>query len=148
MQRIIGFSLVLALLFVLSGCYHATVVTGEEPSAQTIEQPWATSFIGGLVPPSTVDAAQQCPDGVAQVETRLSFLNQIVTGITFGLYSPMEIKVTCAAGGSAHLMTPELDIDPVDIPADAPDIKVAQSVQEAAWESAQTGEAVTVQISE
>ena len=36
---------------------------------------------------------------MARVETKLSFLNQLVGSLTFGIYTPMEIKVTCAAGG-------------------------------------------------
>ena len=95
--------LLLVAALVLSGCYHATVVTDAEPSAQTIERPWAHSFIAGLVPPSTVETAQQCPNGVAQVETKLSFLNMVATALTFNIYSPMSITVTCAAGGSASL---------------------------------------------
>jgi hypothetical protein len=38
---------------------------------------------------------------VAKVETRHSFLNQLVGILTLGIYTPMHIKVTCAAGGSA-----------------------------------------------
>jgi hypothetical protein len=30
------------------------------------------------------------------VETRLSFLNQLVGFLTLGIYTPMDIRVTCA----------------------------------------------------
>ncbi len=90
----------LVLLSVLStGCYHATITTGRPLSTTTIEQPWALSFIYGLVPPPTVETASKCPSGVAQVETMQSFLNGLVSGLTFGLFTPMTIKVTCAEGG-------------------------------------------------
>src|SRR5690554_3626514 len=86
----------------LSGCYHATVDTGRQPSGEVVRQPWAHGFVYGLVPPSTVKVAQQCPNGVARVETQLSFLNQLASTLTFGIYTPMEITVQCAAGAIAH----------------------------------------------
>ena len=84
-----------ALLF--TGCYHATIETGRAPSPQQIDIPWANSFVYGLVPPATVDAEAQCTSGVARVETQHSFLNGLVQFLTFGLYTPIHITVTCAA---------------------------------------------------
>lgn len=91
--------LMLAAMVVLaSGCYHATIDTGLTPSPQTIEKPWAHGFLWGLVPPATTETLQKCPNGVAKVETQVSFLNQVAsTFLTWGIYSPMSIKVTCAA---------------------------------------------------
>jgi hypothetical protein len=83
------------------GCYHATIETGSTPSPETIDKQWATSFVYGLVPPSTVETAQKCPSGVAKVETQQSFLNGVVAILTFGIFTPMAIKVTCAAKSSA-----------------------------------------------
>ncbi len=85
----------------LSGCHHATITTGLTPSTVVIEKPFASGWVYGLVPPNTVETAEQCPAGVARVETKLSFLNQLVGALTFGIYTPMEIKVTCAARTSA-----------------------------------------------
>ncbi len=87
-------------LLAATACYHAVIDTGKPPSPQTIERPWATSLIYGLVPPPVVETASRCPNGVSRVETQLSFLNQLVAGITAGIYTPMSIKVTCAAAGS------------------------------------------------
>lgn len=87
----------IALAVLLSGCYHATVDTGRMPSPQVIEKSFASGWILGLVPPSTVATAAKCPDGVAKVETQLSFVNQLVSFITVGIYTPMSIKATCAA---------------------------------------------------
>jgi hypothetical protein len=82
---------------VASGCYRATVDTGLVPSGQAVRKDWAHSFIGGLVPPATVETATRCPNGVARVETQLSFLNMLVGAITWGIYTPMSIHVQCAA---------------------------------------------------
>ena len=86
----------LAALSPLTACWHATVETGLAPSTQVLEQKFASSWIYGLVPPKTVETASRCPDGVARVETELSFLNQVVHILTFGIYTPMHIRVTCA----------------------------------------------------
>lgn len=92
--------LVLLLVLPIAGCYHAIVETGQPASATVIEDKWASSFIHGLVPPDVVETASQCPNGVARVETQHSFLNMVAAVVTFGIYTPMQITVTCATGGS------------------------------------------------
>jgi len=99
MRRILIVSLA---AFLAAGCYHATVDTGLPSSGETVSKKWASSWIAGLVPPSTVETAAQCPNGVAQVDTQLSFANQLVGFLTLGIYTPMEIVVQCAARGSAN----------------------------------------------
>jgi hypothetical protein len=93
----------LAALTTLAACFHATIETGLTPSTQVLERKFASSWIYGLVPPKTVETASRCPHGVAKVETQLSFLNQVVHILTLGIYTPMDIRVTCAlpAGTSA-----------------------------------------------
>jgi hypothetical protein len=80
----------------LAGCYHATIDTGRQPSPETVEKKWASGWVYGLVPPKTISTAAKCSDGVAKVETQLSFLNQVVGLLTLGIYTPMEIRATCA----------------------------------------------------
>lgn len=101
MRRVIAIAAFVVLSGALLGCYHATVETELQPSAQTIDVPWASAWIYGLVQPKTVETAEECSNGVARVETELSFVNQLVGLLTLGIYTPMHIKVTCAAGGSA-----------------------------------------------
>lgn len=91
----------------LSGCYHATIETGLTPSTVTLEQRWANSWIYGLVPPKTITTSARCTNGVARVETQLSFLNQVVGLLTLGIYTPMDVRVTCAQGSSAAPPTSE-----------------------------------------
>ena len=88
----------LVSLLLLGGCYHATVETGATPSTVVIDQSFASSWIYGLVPPKLVSTTSKCPSGVAKVETQHSFVNGLVGVLTFGIYTPMQIKVTCATG--------------------------------------------------
>jgi hypothetical protein len=93
-----------------AACFHATIVTGKPESQTVVERPWASSFIDGLVPPDVMDVSKDCPDGVAKVETVHTFLNELVSAITIGIYTPMDIKVTCTGSGghaSADYTVPE-----------------------------------------
>lgn len=88
-------------LLLTSACYHATVETGAAPSDQVVERCCEAAFLGGLVPPKTVRSVAACPAGVAKVETSRSFSNLVFTALTAGLYSPMSVRITCAAADSA-----------------------------------------------
>lgn len=132
----------LAAVVVLAGCYHTNIDTGLPPGTQTIEQPWASSFVYGLVPPPVVETASRCPNGVAKAETQISFLNGLVGVLTLGIYTPMTITVTCAGpdamdGGDADQVTidPEADIG-----------EKQRLIQEAAARSRETGAPVLLRF--
>src|SRR2546422_9132725 len=76
MHRVLKLS-VAGLLVAAPACYHATVVTGLTPSTVVAEKSWASGWLWGLVPPSTVATASTCPHGAAKVETQHSFLNML-----------------------------------------------------------------------
>jgi hypothetical protein len=95
MRRIIP-ALIVAVA--CSGCYHVTVVTGAPAATQTIDKPWQNSFVLGLVPPPEVSTKEGCAQGVAKVETERSFLNGLVSALTWNIYTPMHVNVTCASG--------------------------------------------------
>ena len=90
-------------VLLLGACYHAVITTGQTASGQTIEKPWAMSFIYGLVPPPGVETASKCPGGVAKVETQQSFLNGLVSVLTAGIVTPMDIRVSCATRGTSSI---------------------------------------------
>jgi len=83
---------------VCSGCYHVTVVTGAPAATQTVDKPWQNSFIAGIVPPAELSSKETCAQGVAKVETERSFLNGLVGAVTWNIYTPMHVNVTCASG--------------------------------------------------
>jgi hypothetical protein len=123
--------------FALTGCYHAVIQTGRPESSDVISLKWANSFVYGLVPPPVLETASRCTNGVAKVETQHSFLNGLVGIITFGIYTPIQLDVTCAARGTASA---------------APVIKVEQgrtaeqALSDAINMSAEQGTAVYVQF--
>jgi len=102
-RTVLALGLVAFVALSAAGCYHATVETGLTPSTEVIEQTFASSWVYGLVPPATVSAQVKCKHGVAKVETEHSFVNQLVSIITLGIYTPMSIKVTCAASATSML---------------------------------------------
>jgi len=122
-----------APLLLLGACFHATIETGLTPSTQVLERKWASSWIFGLVPPKTVETASRCPDGVAKVETQRSFLNQVVEILTFGIYTPMDIRVTCAL--PAGTSSPQGAV--LTVPADAGSDSVRAAFRAAAEQAAE-----------
>lgn len=129
------FACISAIALGATGCYHATIDTGLAPSTTVIDKPWANGFVYGLVPPSTVETAAKCPHGAAKVETQQSFLNGVVNVLTFGIYTPMQITVTCASTGTMA------DGAPVVSGSDL-EVVLAQAIQK----SSSTGTAVIAQV--
>jgi hypothetical protein len=142
-SRIAALLVIPIVAFALSGCYSSQVTTDKQPSSQVIEKPWATGFVAGLATPGAqIDAAQQCSNGVAMVETQVSFLNQLATFVTFNLYSPMSVTVTCAAGGSmSDLQAPDFTV-----PEEADDATVHDVFRAAAQQSAKAAVPVRVEV--
>jgi hypothetical protein len=137
-----GAGIVLATAIVLAGCYNARVITGLTPSDQVIQEDWAASWIYGAVSPKTVEAAAQCPNGVAQVHTYHSFLNILVASLTAGIFTPISIQVTCAAGSRSRAVgATDMRID-----TDAPLAQQLAQFQQAVDRSRRTGERVLVRF--
>ncbi len=88
-----------AATVLLGGCYRITVNTGAPPTATTVDKPFVNYFVYGLVPPSDpINVGAQCPQGVSQVITEQSFVNGLVGLLTWSLYTPQHVHVTCAGG--------------------------------------------------
>jgi hypothetical protein len=130
-----------------TGCYRAVVETGRPPSGQQINIPWAHSFIAGLIPPSTVNAAAECPAGVARVVTEHTVLNMLVQLITFSLYSPMSITVDCAAPGAAMLPAGDPTAQVISVPAGSSLEELGKAFNDAARQSSDLRQPVYVDFS-
>jgi len=131
----------LAVLITQAGCYAAKIETGLPPSTKVIKQTFASCWIYGLVPPKTVETAALCTDGVAIVETQRSFMNQVVSALTLGIYTPMQIVVTCAERPKTGAL---LDEPHLDLPMNSTAEEVRSTFSRAADLAVQTGRPVTV----
>ena len=98
-----------------TGCYHTIITTDLPPSTEVYHEAWKPAFIAGLVP-AQVDGSKYCQGRRwARVETQHSFLNWVVGAVTFGIFTPMDIRVTCAASGAMR------------IPTESPTVKIGSS---------------------
>lgn len=90
----------LLALILLAGtaCFHQTVRSGLTPGTTVVEDEFVATWLWGIVPAEPIDVRQQCPSGVAIVETQQSFMNGLVSVFTLGIYSPQRLRVTCAVG--------------------------------------------------
>ncbi len=119
--RVVSPLVLLAFMTVgATGCYHATIETGLTPSSEVIEESSASGWLFGLVPPSTISTQAKCQHGVAKVETQQSFVNMLVRAITLNIYTPMTIKVTCAASSTSMIngRNPDLVVEENATPAE------------------------------
>lgn len=91
----------LVLVGSLTACFHQTVQTGLSPGATVIDMPWVKTWVFGLIPPEEIDVRSQCPSGTATVETERSFLNGLVGAVTFGIFTPVHVRITCASGSAS-----------------------------------------------
>lgn len=130
----------LLILFISSSCYHAKISTDAEPSARVYNKPFASSWINGLVPPPEVKAAEECKNGVAMVETKLSFVNMLVGGLTLGIYTPMHIKVTCAAGSAMS----SINTEKLNIPKNSTEDAIIETFKKASDRAVETSQPVFV----
>ena len=142
MRRLAALLPLASLAVSTTGCYHTQVTTGRPAGTTVVDKPWAMSFVYGLVAPKAVDAAAACPGGTAMVETEISFLNGLVSGITFGLVTPMHITVTCASGTTGALDAPHGDVR-----AEA-GVPVAETIREAAALAARTEQPILVHFAD
>jgi hypothetical protein len=87
----------MVLVFVSTGCHQIVIDSGLEPATTQYHEEWNIAYAYAIFP-AQVDASQYCGGRWARVETKQSFLNWVVGAITFGIISPMESRVVCAAG--------------------------------------------------
>jgi predicted small secreted protein len=78
----------------LTSCYVYTVVVGAGAKGNTEVEKWNNYVIFGLVPVGVSDAKAMAAGATDYtVTTRHSFVNGLLTGVTFGIYSPTTTTV-------------------------------------------------------
>ncbi len=82
----------------MTGCARQTFIMSPAPQNQAAElnksQPF---FVSGIGQHKTVDAAKLCggADKVAKVEVQQTFVNGLLSVVTFGVYTPRQARVFC-----------------------------------------------------
>ncbi|MGE5944084.1 MAG: Bor family protein [Flavobacteriales bacterium] len=79
----------------LSSCYSYTSVVGKGAQGGNQTTKWNHYVIYGLAPVGVSDSKQMA-DGATDytVHTRHSFVNGLIAGLTFGIYTPTVTTVT------------------------------------------------------
>ena len=88
-------SVLFAASMLLSSCYSYTSVVGNGAQGNSQTTKWNHYVIYGLAPVGVSDSKQMA-DGAENytVHTRQSFVNGLVSAITFGIYTPTTTTVT------------------------------------------------------
>ena len=88
-------AILFALTLLLTSCYSYTSVVGSGAQGNSQTTKWNHYVLFGLAPVGVSDSKQMA-DGAENytVHTRQSFVNGLVSGLTFGLYSPTTTTVT------------------------------------------------------
>ena len=79
----------------LTSCFSYTTVVGNGGTGQNQVTKWNTYFVAGLIP-GKITPAKELAGGSENytVTTKHSFLNYLVSGITFNIYAPTTTIVT------------------------------------------------------
>lgn len=88
-------AIVFATSMLLTSCYSYTSVVGNGAQSSNQTTKWNHYMIYGLAPVGVSDSKQMA-DGAENytVHTKQSFVNGLVSALTFGLYTPTTTTVT------------------------------------------------------
>ena len=95
-KRITKFTaIIFSASILLTSCYSYTSVVGDGAQGNNEVSEWNHYVVYGLAPVGVSDS-QDMADGAEDytVHTRQSFVNGLVSALTFGLYTPTTTTVT------------------------------------------------------
>jgi len=83
-----------AVSLLFSSCYSYTSVVGNGAQGNSKTTKWNHYLIGGLAPVGVSDSKEMAAGSENyEVRTRITFVNYICAGATFGLYAPTTTTV-------------------------------------------------------
>ena len=90
-------SLVLAasLAGATTACDRVTYVNPNTTPSGVVQAQTGHFFIFGLVGSADIWANQMCPNGVARVVSKTTFIDAILGAITIDLYTPRTYEIEC-----------------------------------------------------
>ena len=84
-----------AASMMLTSCYTYTTVVGSGAKGNTSVTKWNTYVLWGLVPAGVSDAKAMAAGATDYtVTTEQTFINGLLSSLTFGIYSPTTTTVT------------------------------------------------------
>ena len=86
--------IIITASFMLSSCYVHKTIVGEGSQTGVVEKSKQHNFIYGLASGKTPDT-QAMAKGKKdyEVTTKHSFIDGLISGLTFGLYNPTTVEV-------------------------------------------------------
>jgi len=91
----------LSTALALTACNaHKVTYDTRLPRGQ-VHSEWTGHYLYGNIGHTDINVRRICPQGVAKIETYRSFGNGFVGAITFGIYTPRTVRITCVSGNSA-----------------------------------------------
>ena len=113
MNRVFSILIPVVLTALVPGCFSTTLRSGKpaEPQPATVldgvsaaefDERWHHGFVNGVAEvDGNYNLRHICPNGWAEITTKESFLNGIVTVGTGLLYTPQSVTIRCAQGTTA-----------------------------------------------
>jgi hypothetical protein len=90
--------LAVVALLLTSACTKVTYVNTLVRPTNIVVEHTGTFFLAGLVGNVEIDAYRDCPNGiVAGVQSSFSFVDMLLSVVTFDIYSPRTYAVQCGA---------------------------------------------------
>ena len=88
-------AIMFAASMLLTSCYSYTTVVGSGAKGSTEVKKWNHYILWGLAPVGVSDSKQMAEGATDYtVKTEQSFVNGLVSALTFGVYSPTTTTVT------------------------------------------------------
>jgi|LGOV01.1.fsa_nt_gb hypothetical protein len=87
--------IIIASSIMLSSCYSCTSAVEEGAQANKTKTKWNHYLLFGLAPVSVSDSKEMAGGAESyDIHTRQTFVNGVISGVTFGLYTPTTTTVT------------------------------------------------------
>ena len=86
------------LALMIAGCAQQSFNIKNKPVAVPQKTDTHNFFLSGIGQQKTIDAAQICggSENVVKTEVQQTFVNGLLSVVTFGIYTPREARVYCS----------------------------------------------------
>lgn len=84
-----------ALALSVAACNKVTYVNPSTMPTGQVHEETGRYFIIGLAGTKDIHATQLCPEGVAKVQSKFTFVDILLTGLTIGIYTPRTYEIHC-----------------------------------------------------